>query len=833
MASICRYVDTNGTVVFKKGLGKEACTNIGGDDAQWYKDEWKPYTFQIPGTPIEDQFPRNAQRDATLELRNREALRNSIWTQEGEEDLIRQQADFGFSPNRVGYYANQPNIAGTMTVPPQPEGYDFSSGSIWERDMLDRTKTNYDEELARVKKNWPTGVDGGYSLADAVSEMPPNRAGGSGFEKIPYYQHPANTTFAAGGSASDYSRTQDNQGKLLGPTQEDIARMMEDEIGPNWKETIRPEDLEWYNSRPREFTAGATYRGSDEYAEQPGARASYMQAQNLGGPTTSRPSGPPIGWNNISNRIEEERAPGIGLDTGAVSTGDPRADQNLFNLARMEMEKGPDVGLADYVPPVNLEQREEDQALFDIAKAKGLTRAEQKILQEDVVQHQKQDDAADVMVGNLEKAQIDGVEVTDKEHWWETPDTEFNQIIADSGFAEWLDSMEDYGGNWSKNFIKGLKTNWENQEYFTIAGKLWLGGKGLKWGGKLLWSLVPFKKGSKLTPNLIKVAIAGEIYQISTDMDSDVPFLEQIQIKVNEIMEAMSGGAAGGPEVVEGDGEVTVDKTTKDTPRSSALDAVDDPSLWGQLATSNIPGAADATTGILNTGTAQQQGYSGNIGDMFSNLFNPNPETMDYWYKQREGDIPGNNRMREAMARLAYMGLYPEDRGTDPYRLLSDDRIAYTNNLLDAASSQATLNATAVNRQYQQWKDMLPTQAELAKELVESKSWRPWGMNQDDLDRKSQKDAGSLLRRFKGLMAKGVAPTPDNLRVASFLEDNGIEVTGESVNYAIQNGALEEIERLKNEGKGGGNTQTSTGAVKATKAFISSIKAGLASQFAQ
>jgi len=654
MASICRYVDTNGTVVFKKGLGKEACTNIGGNDAQWYEDEWKPYTFQVPGTPIEDQFPRNAQRDATLELRNREATRNNIWQQMGEEDLLRQNAAFGRNQGLDRNIFEQDGQQRLQTYSPQPEGYDFSSGSIWERDMLDRTKTNYDEELARVKKNWPTGVAGGYSFADTVSEMPPNRIGGSGFEPIPYYQHPSSPNFSMPGDPS---------GAVELAKWNDV---MLNQVGPNWQDNpIFKEQVEWYNqelakvqeqAKPKEFTAGATYRGSDEYAEQPGARASYMQAQNLGGPTTSRPSGPPIGRNNISNRIEEERAPGIGLDTGAVSTGDPRADQNLFNLARMEMEKGPDVGLADYVPPVNLEQREEDQALFDIAKTKraDLTGAEQKILQEDVVQHQKQDDAADVMVGNLEKAQIDGVEVTDKEHWWETPDTEFNQIIADSGFAEWLDSMEDYGGNWSKNFIKGLKTNWENQEYFTIAGKLWLGGKGLKWGGKLLWSLVPFKKGSKLTPNLIKVAIAGEIYQISTDMDSDVPFLEQIQIKVNEIMEAMSGGAAGGPEVVEVDGDGKEDKVVI-PPKTTPIDAVNDPSLWNQLTSSNIPGAADATTGILNTGTAQQQGYSGNIGDMFSNLFNPNPETMDYWYKQREGDIPGNNRMREAMARLAYM----------------------------------------------------------------------------------------------------------------------------------------------------------------------------------
>ena len=241
--------------------------------------------------------------------------------------------------------------------------------------------------------------------------------------------------------------------------------------------------------------------------------------------------------------------------------------------------------------------------------------------------------------------------------------------------------------------------------------------------------------------------------------------------------------------------------------------------MWA--GTTDLSGTpTDATTGILNTGTAQQQGYSGNIGDMFSNLWNPNPETMDYWYKTREGDIPGNNRMREAMARLAYMGLYPEDRGTDPYQALTDDRVSYTNNLLDAASSQATLNATANNRLYNQYKDMVPSQNELAKQLVKQKGWAPWGLSQAALDSQADLMAGNLRRQFLMLASKGIAPNPENLKVYTFLEENGITPTAESINYALENGVLEAMKGAGDDD--GGNTQTAVGAVQSVRNMISS-----------
>jgi hypothetical protein len=477
----------------------------------------------------------------------------------------------------------------------------------------------------------------------------------------------------------------------------------------------------------------------------------------------------------------------------------------------MEMEKSPDIGIENYVAPVNKEQRLEDQKQYNAAKiARGETLEQ-----------------ADVSIENLEKAELDKVEVADGEPWWTTPDDELNRIIGESDFAEWLTSMEDYGGEWTKDFIVGLKKNYDNKEWFKLAGKLWLGGKGIKWGSKLLWSLVPFKPGSKLTTNMVKVVIAGETYQIATELDSDIPLFEQIQTKVDEII-AASTGAAGGPEVVEVDGDGTVivddDKDDKkdDKKTTSALDVLsNEPSLFSQYSGTGETSTSSPTS-VFDAG-AQQQGYTGNIMDMFTNLWNPNPETMDYWYKTREGDIPGNNRMREAMARLAYMGLYPEDRGTDPYQALSDDRITYNNNQLDAASSQATLNATAANRQYTQWKNMLPKQNELAKQLVETAGWSPFGMSQDELDKKAQRDAGALLRKFHGLMAKGVAPTPDNLRVANALETAGIPVNAQTVQYALENGLLDDDTGSGDNDDGGGKSKVSS-ILSNAQGFMANVK---------
>ena len=841
MASICRWVYPEGhraagTVGFKRGIPKRECMEM-GESAQWFEDEWKPnFPSNLFGDEA-DQFPMNDNKDATLELRDRDNYRNSIWAQQGEEALLRDRSNFGFSPDSTGFYPgagpNGGDLQGRMTVPPQPEGYDYSPGSVRHQEMLNTSATNRAADLAQ-NPNYTGFQDNDPSMMDILSENPeqmygPKNRMGDYAPEIPINQptdingQPISSEFQAGGDAQALA-----DAERYNQIMSEIPA-----FGEDWQNNSDlAEQSKFYQdavagAQPKTFTAsGFGGSQSDQYGEKPGERAAYMQAQvaeqdrlaaeeqlfrdekeTVGLANYTPPVHQDVTQANqnifqgaVQQRaLEAEKGPDIGLAnyTPPINEEQQKRDENLFNLARMEMEKGPDIGQANYVAPINKEQREADQKQYNAAKiARGIPL-----------------DSADVSMENLEKAEADGAEVTDGEHWWTTPDPELNKIIAESGLANWLDSAEENTPDWAKDYIKGMKANWENKEYATLAGKVFVTRLGVKWGLKTAWKMLPFtSKG--LTKNMVKVVIAGETHQIYTELDSDVPILEQIQLKVDEIM---NKGAAGGPEVVEvdkdgnvivkKDDEVVVDKDDGKPPVTSINALSNDASLFSQYNGSGGTTTTATNENAFNGGVTQQQGYTGNIGDMFSNLFSPNAEQSDFWYKTREGDVPGNNRMREAMARLAYMGLYPEDRGTDPYQALSDDRIAYNNNQLDAASSQATLNASANNRQYTQWKNMLPSQAELAKQLVGTAGWAPWGMSQDELDKKADRDAGSLLRKFHGLMAKGVAPTPDNLRVSSALEDAGIPVNAQTVQYALENGLLDEDTGDDNDS--GGKTKTS------------------------
>jgi hypothetical protein len=747
-----------------------------------------------------------------------------------------------------------------MTVPPQPQGYDFSPGTIWNQDMLNTSAANRAADLKKYS-NYTGFQDNDPSFADILTDNPeqiygPKNRMGDYAPEIPINQptdvngQPISLDFQGGGDAqalADAERYNQIMSTIEPDPNLDYTRWPElNHFGQDWTNNdafseyaTKYKGLLEAGTPQTYSTSGYGGRSGDQYAEQPGERAAYMQAQvaeqarlaqeeqlfrdekesNIGLANYTPPVHPDVAQANQNifegARLRQEKGPDVGLAdyTPPINEEQRKRDENLFNLARMEMEKGPDIGKANYVAPINKKQREADQKQYNAAKiARGETL-----------------DDADVSMENLEQAQADEVEVTDGEHWWTTPDSELNRIIEESGLANWLDSAEENTPDWAKDFIKGMKENWDKKEYATLAGKIFVTRLGVKWGLSTAWKMLPFtSKG--LTKNMVKVVIAGETHQIYTELDSEIPILEQIQAKVDEIM-AATKSAVDGPEIIEVDGDgnvIVVDDKDKDEvvdkddgkPPITSINALrNDASLFSQYNGSGGTTTA-ANENAFNGGVTQQQGYTGNIGDMFSNLWNPNPEQRDYWYKTREGDVPGNNRMREAMARLAYMGLYPEDRGDDPYRQLSDDRIAYNNNQLDAASSQATLNATASNRQYTQWKNMLPTQAELARQLVETKGWAPWGMSQDELDKKAEKDAGSLLRKFHGLMAKGVAPTPENLLVATKLEKAGIPVNAQTVQYALENGLLDEKPPTDDSG---GKTKTSS-MISNAKGFLSSVQ---------
>ena len=867
MASICRWVYPEGhraagTVAFKRGLGKKECMEIGGKDAQWFEEEWKP-NWPTGYGPEDMQYPMNANKDATLELRDRNNYVNSIWAQQGEEALIRDRANFGFSPDSTGFYpgagANGGDLQGRMTVPPQPQGHDFSPGTIWHQDMLNTAAINHKAELARVKQQWPHGVTGGSSPLDILVDNPeqiygPKNRMGDYEPEIPINQ----PTDVNGQPISlDFQGSGDAQALAEAERYDQIMTQIP-AFGEDWQSNpALAEQAKFYQdsvagAQPKSYsTSGYGGRSGDQYAEKPGERAAYMQAQvaeqdrlaaeeqlfrdekdsNIGLANYTPPVHPDVVQANqnifqgaVEQRaLEAEKGPDIGLAnyTPPVNEEQRKRDENLFNLARMEMEKGPDIGLANYTPPVNEEQRLADQKQYNAAKiARGMPLDDVEDLDAELVIAEEQDKAEE----NTDKIQVGP-------RWYEDfndPDnpnsirSKIYNTIIETGMDKMFDSIDDNSPQLLQDWAAGIKTDIENRDWLKAGGKLWVTKAGGKFALKTLWKLMPFTNGKFLTAgNVIKIGVGAEAYEMT--VDSEVPLMTQIQTKVDEII-AASKGAAGGPEVDE-DGNVIVDdkKDDKkdDKPPVTSLNALsNDASLFSQYNGSGGT-TTNANANAFNGGVTQQQGYTGNIGDMFSNLFSPNPAQSDYWYKTREGDVPGNNRMREAMARLAYMGLYPEDRGTDPYQALSDDRIAYNNNQLDAASSQATLNATAANRQYTQWKNMLPTQGELAKQLVETAGWAPWGMSQDALDKKADRDAGALLRKFHGLMAKGVAPTPDNLRVSNALEKAGLPVNAQTVQYALENGLLDED--TGNDDDGGGESKTSS-ILSNTKGFLSSVQ---------
>ncbi len=865
MASICRWVYPEGhraagTVAFKRGLGKKECMEIGGKDAQWFEEEWKP-NFGTGWLPEEEQPPYNDNKDATLELRDRNNYVNSIWAQQGEEALIRDRSNFGFSPDSTGFYPGGApdggDLQGKMTVPPQPQGHDFSPGTIWHQDMLN---TAADNRAADLKKypNYTGFQDNDPSMLDTFSENPeswygPKNRLGDYEPEIPINQ----PTDVNGNPISlDFQGSGDAQALAEAERYDQIMSQIP-AFGEDWQSNpALAEQAKFYQdsvagAQPKSYsTSGYGGRSGDQYAEKPGERVAYMNEQarlaaeeqllrdekdsNIGLANYTPPVHPDVAQANqnifegaVQQRaLEAEKGPDIGLAnyTPPVNEEQRKRDENLFNLARMEMEKGPDIGLANYTPPVNEEQRLADQKQYNAAKiARGMPLDDVEDLGAELVIAEEQDEAEE----NTDKIQVGT-------RWYEDfndPDnpnsirSKIYNTIIETGMDKMFDSIDDNSPQLLQDWAAGIKTDIENRDWLKAGGKLWVTKAGGKWAAKTLWKLMPFTNGKFLTAgNTIKIGVGLEAYEMT--VDSEVPLMTQIQTKVDEIIAASKNGAVDGPPIeVDEDGNVIVDDKKDDKkdgkPPVTSLNALsNDASLFSQYNGSGET-TTNANANAFNGGVTQQQGYTGNIGDMFSNLFSPNPAQSDYWYKTREGDIPGNNRMREAMARLAYMGLYPEDRGTDPYQALSDDRIAYNNNQLDAASSQATLNATAANRQYTQWKNMLPTQGELAKQLVETAGWAPWGMSQDALDKKADRDAGALLRKFHGLMAKGVAPTPDNLRVSNALEKAGLPVNAQTVQYALENGLLDED--TGNDDDGGGESKTSS-ILSNTKGFLSSVQ---------
>jgi len=135
----------------------------------------------------------------------------------------------------------------------------------------------------------------------------------------------------------------------------------------------------------------------------------------------------------------------------------------------------------------------------------------------------------------------------------------------------------------------------------------------------------------------------------------------------------------------------------------------------------------DVKTNTVTTSTDSSQGSNGEVstpkqaeavvkktfapegGFNMDRLTNPlSPENKAWWFEQRPGDIPGNNRAVEFFNALAYIGTPLKYRpAKTPMETLQERRIQHSNNLMDAASSRQTALQAGNNAAFTRLKGMI------------------------------------------------------------------------------------------------------------------------------
>ncbi len=135
----------------------------------------------------------------------------------------------------------------------------------------------------------------------------------------------------------------------------------------------------------------------------------------------------------------------------------------------------------------------------------------------------------------------------------------------------------------------------------------------------------------------------------------------------------------------------------------------------------------DVKTNTVTTSTDSSQGSNGEVstpkqaeavvkktfapegGFNMDRLTNPlSPENRAWWFEQRPGDIPGNNRAVEFFNALAYIGTPLKYRpAKTPMETLQERRIQHSNNLMDAAASRQTALQAGSNAAFTRLKGMI------------------------------------------------------------------------------------------------------------------------------
>lgn len=151
-------------------------------------------------------------------------------------------------------------------------------------------------------------------------------------------------------------------------------------------------------------------------------------------------------------------------------------------------------------------------------------------------------------------------------------------------------------------------------------------------------------------------------------------------------------------------------------------------------------------------------------------LTNPlSPENRAWWFGERPGDIPGNNRAVEFFNALAYIGTPLKYRpAKTPMETLQERRIQHANNLMDAAASRQTALQAGNNAAYNRLKGMVIKPDTLQNSYLTDTKSDSWfkrtigdGLTADEKKARSYQTAIQINQIMTELAMAGIPPSKD------------------------------------------------------------------------
>jgi hypothetical protein len=194
----------------------------------------------------------------------------------------------------------------------------------------------------------------------------------------------------------------------------------------------------------------------------------------------------------------------------------------------------------------------------------------------------------------------------------------------------------------------------------------------------------------------------------------------------------------------------------------------------------------DVKTNTVTTSTDSSQGSNGEVstpkqaeavvkktfapegGFNMDRLTNPlSPENRAWWFEQRPGDIPGNNRAVEFFNALAYIGTPLKYRpAKTPMETLQERRIQHSNNLMDAAASRQTALQAGSNAAFTRLKGMIIKPETLQNSYLTDTKSDSWfkrtigdGLTADEKKARSYQTAIQINQIMTELAMAGVPPS--------------------------------------------------------------------------